>query len=181
MLKEIKIPHDIDCRGCEDAEGIDYPKVLSDGVPAPSVSVTASVENNPCPAIAEEHFNDTDSTNPSNLNIVTNVDKPDIITSGLEVCPPVQRRQIAKLAIDCQIGNPNSSDLEPRKLRDATPDGSSSINTPILRESARIKNTVMNSSQTDNSSQIESDNKLINFLKKTSLKCKEQLILFCMK
>ena len=180
MLKEIKIPHDIDCRGCEDAEGIDYRKVLSDGVPAPSVSVTASIENNPCPAIAEEHFNDTDSTNPSNLNIVTNVDKPDIITSGLEVCPPVQRRQIAKLAIDCQIGNPNSSDLEPRKLRNGTPDGSSS-NTPILRESARIKNTVLNSSQTDNTSQIESDNKLINFLKKTSLKCKEQLILFCMK
>ena len=170
MLKEIKIPHDIDCRGCEDAEGIDYPKVLSDGVPAPSVSVTASVENNPCPAIAEEHFNDTNSTNPSNVNIVTNVDKPDITTSGLEVRPPLIAR---KLAIDCKIANPISDVLEPRKLRNVTPDGSSSINTPVLRESARIKNTVLNSSQTDNNSQIESDNKLINFLKKTSLKCKE--------
>ena len=176
MLKEIKIPHDIDCRG------FDYPRVLSDGVPAPSVSFTASVDNNPCPAIAEEHLNDTDSTNPSNLNIVTNMDKPDIIASGLEVQPSARKIPVclAKLAIDCQIANPTIG-LEPRTLRNTTPDGSSSNNTPILRESARIKNTVLNSSQTDNSSQIESDNKLINFLKKTSLKCKEQLILFCMK
>ena len=180
MLKEIKIPHDIDCRGFEDAEGIDYPKLLPDVVPTPSVSIPASVENKPCPSIAEEDSNDTNSTNPSNLNIVTNADKPDITTSGLEAHPSARKIPVclAKLAIDCKIGNP--TDLEPRKPRIATPDGSSSINTPILRESSRIKNTVLNSSQTDYSSQMESDNKLINFLKKTSLKCKEQLILLCM-
>ena len=180
MLKEIKIPHDIDCRGFENAEGIDYPKVLPDGLSSPSVPVPASVEENSCHSIAEEHFNDTDSTNPLNLNIITNMDKPDITTSVLEVHPSARKIPVclAKLAIDCKIGNPISIDLEPRN---ATPDGSSSINTPILRESARIKNTVLNSSQTDNSSEMESDNKLINFIKRTSLKCKELLILFCMK
>ena len=90
-MKENKIPHSIECPGFEDpgndVKGIDHPKTIShfENPPVPLLSVPASVEKMPCPAIAEEHSNDTNSTDQTNLIISTNLDKPDIISSGLEV------------------------------------------------------------------------------------------------
>ena len=166
-MKENKLPHSIECPGFEDpgndVKAIDNPKTFShlENPPVPSLSVPASVEKMPCPAIVEEHSNDTNSTDQKNLIISTNLDKPDIVPSGLEAS---------------SISNPISTGLE--KSQNTAPDGASKISTPIIRESARIKNTVLNSSLTDNSSQI-GPNKLIEFLKRTGLKCKEQLIIFC--
>ena len=165
-MKENKLPHSIECPGFEDpgndVKAIDHPKTNFhfENPPVPSLSVPDSVEKMPCPAIAEEHSNDTDSTDQTNLIISTNLDKPDISPSGLEAS---------------SISTPISTGSG--KSQNTAPDVASTISRPI-RESARIKSTVLNSSLTDNSSQIGS-HKLIDYLKRTGLKCKEQLIIFC--
>ena len=174
-MKENKFPHSIECPGFEDpgndVKAIDHPKTNFhfENPPVPSLSVPDSVEKMPCPAIPEEHSNDTDSTDQTNLIISTNLDMP--VTSGINIFSGLEVRTPAKHS----ISTPISTGLE--KSQNTAPDDASTISRPI-RESARIKNTVLNSSLTDNSSEIGS-HKLIDYIKRTGLKCKEQLIIFC--
>ena len=91
--------------------------------------------------------------------IATNLLGPRIST-GFAVRPPAER----------SIANPISTGL--KTSPNAVPEGESPTNTPILPEPAQINNTVSNSSQTNNSSPLVPD-KLLSFLKRTPLKCKE--------